>query len=69
MKLVYKCHYDGKTCDKEIPKVDESGNVILPKEYKHPNLCCDGDWETCMKCERNHCMSGTCHGELKIEYE
>lgn len=68
MRLVYKCHYDGNTCDKEIPKVDENGNVILPKEYKNPNISSSGAWETCMNCDRNCSMSGTCYGRLEITY-
>ena len=26
-KLVYKCNYDGKICNKEIPKLDENGII------------------------------------------
>lgn len=67
MKVIYKCHYDGKVCDKEIPKLDEQGNVISPKEYNNPDIVCEGAWKTCMDCQRNHSISGTCYGILKIE--
>lgn len=65
-KLVYRCHYDGEVCDKEIPKIDEKGNILRPKEPNIPTVDCRGKWETCMKCERNHCASGTCFGKLDI---
>ena len=69
-KLYYECHYDGKTCDKVIPKVDENGVVIPPKEIDKKakgiseHVKC---WESCVSCPRNHAMS-MCHGRLKIEY-
>lgn len=68
MKLVYKCHYDGKTCDKEIPKVDVKGNVCLPTNCNIPGTDCNGYWETCIHCDRNCSMSGKCYGNLQIEY-
>ena len=66
MRLVYVCKYDGEMCDKEVPKVDEKGFVVPPKEYENPRINCKGDWEICMSCDRNLCASGTCHGNLKI---
>ena len=32
MRLAYFCHYDGKECNKEIPKLNEIGEVIYPKK-------------------------------------
>ena len=37
-KLIYKCNYDGKICNKEIPKVDENGNIIEPKEIDKKSM-------------------------------
>ena len=31
-RLIYKCNYDGKICDKVIPKIDDNGVIIPPKE-------------------------------------
>ena len=31
-RLIYKCNYDGKICDKVIPKIDDNGVIILQKE-------------------------------------
>lgn len=67
MRLVYKCHYDGNICDKEIPKLDSKGNVIRPKKHELEFINND-DWEVCMQCDRNHCISGTCYGKLEIIY-
>lgn len=32
MRLAYFCHYDGKECNKEIPKLNDVGEVISPKK-------------------------------------
>lgn len=59
MKVVYLCKYDGFECKNVIPKLDERGNVIKPKEK-------DGEWTACTKCDRNHCL-GKCFGSLEIK--
>ena len=28
MKLCYKCYYDGRKCERAVPKFDEDGNLI-----------------------------------------
>ncbi len=62
MRLAYFCHYDGYECNKEIPKLNEVGEVILPKE------CNPGDryWDSCISCDRNYTICGKCYGNLKI---
>lgn len=67
MRLVYKCHYDGEICDKEIPKLDNEGNVIKPAPHGIKSINND-DWKICMSCNRNCCMSGTCFGKLEVIY-
>lgn len=68
-KLIYRCNYDGHICDKEIPKVDENGNVIEPKEIDKKALgiaehcLC---WSSCIKCERNFSLSAAPSGRLEI---
>ena len=70
-KLIYTCNYDGNICNKEIPKVDETGTVIEPKEidkksYGIAEQCTC--WDACIGCERNYSLSTAPSGRLKIEY-
>ena len=70
-KLVYKCNYDGNVCDKEIPKVDETGVVIEPEEIDKKshgiseNCTC---WRACVGCDRNVSISTAPSGKLEISY-
>lgn len=34
MRLAYFCYHDGKECNKEIPKLNDVGEVISPKKCK-----------------------------------
>lgn len=65
MRLAYFCHYDGHECKREIPKLNEIGEVIFPKEYKKDNRY----WDSCVSCDRNYSMCGKCYGNLKIVKE
>lgn len=70
-RLIYKCNYDGKICDKVIPKVDDNGVIIPPKEidkksYGITEHCTC--WESCLNCDRNYSMSIAPSGGLEIEY-
>lgn len=38
MKLIYECTCDRKPCDKEIPKIDEAGEVIPPARLKSNSI-------------------------------
>lgn len=70
LKLVYKCKYDGCICDKEIPKIDNNGIVIAPKEIDKESkgiaehCTC---WESCIGCSRNHSMNIAPSGYMEIE--
>ena len=69
-KLIYKCNYDGKICNKEIPKVDENGNIIEPKEIDKKSMGISEHytcWESCIGCDRNFSMSTAPSGRLEIE--
>lgn len=64
MRLAYFCHYDGHECDKEIPKLNEIGEVIYPKKIDTDNRY----WDSCMLCERNYSMCGKCYGNLNDDF-
>ena len=74
MRLYYACYYDGRECDKEIPKLDKNGTVIQPsnkeikEKYKHiiSEITLNESWDACDKCERNFSIGGYCHGRLNI---
>ena len=69
-KLIYKCNYDGKICNKEIPKVDENGNIIEPKEIDKKSMGISEHctcWESCIGCDRNFSISTAPSGRLEIE--
>lgn len=68
-RLVYKCYYDGNTCEREIPKIDENGTIIPPKEIDKQSMgiaehcTC---WQSCIGCDRNFSMSVAPSGRLEI---
>lgn len=66
MKLVYKCKQDGDVCNKEVPKLDETGELISPKKLNNPKISNDFAWDVCSRCERNHTISGACYGKVEI---
>ena len=69
MKIVYVCNYDGNVCDKEIPRVDNDGVVISPKEIdKKAKGISESDtcWSACVGCERNYSLSTAPSGRLEI---
>ena len=51
VKLVYKCNYDGKVCNKEIPKLDENGIILEPTEI---NKKIYGNFRTLYMLEKLH---------------
>lgn len=59
MKLIFKCKYNGNRCIKEKPKLKDDGEIIFPK------LDRNGNWESCINCENNHCI-GSCCGLLYL---
>ena len=68
-RLIYKCNYDGNICDKEIPRIDDSGVIIPPKEidkksYEIAEFCTC--WESCLGCSRNLGLSFCPSGRLEI---
>ncbi len=66
MKLIYECTCDRKPCDKEIPKINEAGEVIPPERLKSRVLNTTHAWDACRTCERERTISGVCWGSLKI---
>ena len=70
-RLVYKCKYDGRICDREIPKVNDKGMIIPPKEIDKDKIgiaehcTC---WESCIGCDGNRGLSYCPSGNLEIEY-
>ena len=74
MRVYYSCHYDGRECDKAIPKFNEKGVLIpesnkrIKKEYKGiiSETTLDNSWDACDDCPRNYSLSGCCYGKLKI---
>ena len=74
MRVYYKCHYDGKECDKVVPRFDDKGNLIpepnteIKSKYGHiaANDCLERGWDICDKCPRNYSLSCCCYGDLKI---
>ncbi len=66
MKLIYECTCDRKPCDKEIPKINEAGEVIPPERLKSRVLNTTHAWDVCRTCERERTISGVCYGSLKI---
>ena len=69
-KLVYKCNYDGKICNKEIPKLDENGIILEPTEIDKKSMGISEHctcWKSCIGCERNFSMSVAPSGRLEIE--
>ena len=45
MKLIYECTCDRKPCDKEIPKINEAGEVIPPARLKSNILNTTNAWD------------------------
>lgn len=66
MKLIYECTCDRKPCDKEIPKINEAGEVIPPARLKSNILNTTNAWDACRICERERTISGVCYESLKI---
>lgn len=75
MRVFYNCYYDGKECDKTIPKFDEKGylipesNLYITARYKGliSESCLKCSWDICDKCERNRTIDGTCRGRLVVK--
>jgi len=73
-KAIYVCYYDGKYCEKAIPKFDESGVLIeephdeIMKKYEGiiAKDQIENSWDICDKCDRNGCISGLCCGKIKL---
>lgn len=69
MRVVYVCNYDGDICNKEIPKIDNEGIIIPPKEIDkkergiYENDTC---WQSCVGCKRNYSLSTAPSGRLEI---
>lgn len=74
MRVYYSCYYDGKECDKTVPKFDDKGYLIpepndkIKIKYGHflAEHYLDECWDVCDKCERNCTIGGCCYGRLKI---
>jgi len=67
MKLIWKCHYDGRPCEKEKVQVID-GIVIEPERNTIDSICerCRG-WETCLTCPRVGILDAdTCYGQLEF---
>ena len=70
----YSCRYDGKDCDKAIPKFDDKGYLIPESnekiKEKYGNMVApfvlNESWDVCDDCKRNYCIGGCCYGRLKI---
>lgn len=72
VKLVYKCNYDGKICNKEIPKLDENGIILEPTEINKKSMGISEHcicWKSCIGCERNFSISVAPSGRLEIKYK
>ena len=75
MRVKYICYYDGKECNKAIPKFDEKGNLIpepntkIKEKYGHflSERYLDECWDVCDKCDRNCTIGGCCYGKLAID--
>ena len=73
MRAYYSCYYDGKECDKTVPKLDKDGYLIkesnkeIKKKYGHflSKELLDNSWDVCDKCDRNYSISGCCYGRFK----
>ena len=68
-RLIYKCNYDGKICDKVIPRIDDNGVIVPPKEidkksYGIAEHCTC--WTSCLGCSRNHSINIAPSGSLEI---
>lgn len=73
MDLVYKCYYDGKTCDKvNVNVVDgvivRPSNEKIKKRYrgKISDELLDTSWDVCDSCRRNYSMSCCCSGHIEF---
>lgn len=76
-KAIYVCYYDGKKCEKAVPKFDENGVLIkeshenIMKKYGKimNNEQISYSWDKCDSCKAGCTISGLCHGRLEIVCE
>ena len=66
MRVYYKCYYDGRECNKVIPRFDDKGNLIPEPDDEYKDKSANKCWNVCIKCSRNLCIDGCCYGNLKI---